>query len=207
MAEASSDYPGHEQHEKMLEVGRKEAIMKFCTSCGQPVQLVVPPGDDRERHVCQVCAVVHYQNPRLVVGCLAHDDAGRILLCRRAIEPQYGLWTLPAGFMENGESVEEGALRETREEANASLANPVLYCMVSIPYVNQVFVIFRGLLADPGYYPGRESLETALFGEKEIPWDKLAFRTVTFTLQRFFEDNRTGSFGVHVASLHKQERS
>ncbi len=177
--------------------------MKFCTFCGHPVQVVVPPGDDRERHVCQICAVVHYQNPRMVVGCLAHDASGNILLCRRAIEPQRGLWTLPAGFLENGESVEEGALRETREEANASLHHPVLYCMVSIPYVNQVFVIFRGLLVDSRFHPGLESLETALFGEQDIPWNELAFRTVTFTLQRYLEDRKKGEFGVHVTSLHK----
>ena len=177
--------------------------MKFCTFCGQPVQLIVPPGDVRERHVCQVCAVVHYQNPRMVVGCLAHDETQRILLCRRAIEPQRGLWTLPAGFLENGESTEEGALRETMEEANARLLDPTFYCMVSIPYVNQVFVIFRGQLADLSFHPGDESLETALFSEREVPWEALAFRTVTFTLQRFFEDIRKGAFGVHVASLHK----
>lgn len=180
--------------------------MKFCTFCGHPVQVVVPPGDDRERHVCQICAVVHYQNPRMVVGCLAHDASGNILLCRRAIEPQRGLWTLPAGFLENGESVEEGALRETREEANASLHHAVLYCMVSIPYVNQVFIIFRGLLVDSRFHPGLESLETALFGEQDIPWNELAFRTVTFTLQRYLEDSKKGEFGVHVASLRKPEQ-
>jgi ADP-ribose pyrophosphatase YjhB (NUDIX family) len=177
-----------------------DPTINFCCSCGAPVTLKVPEGDSLPRHVCDVCNTIHYRNPKLVVGCLpAWED--RILLCRRAIEPRQGMWTLPAGFMENNESMADAAMRETREEACAQVELEGLYTLVSIPHISQVHVIYRARLLDLNFAPGVESLEVALFHEADIPWDEIAFRSVTLSLRHYFEDRRQGSFGVHSSTL------
>ncbi len=180
--------------------------MKFCSECGSPVELRVPPGDDRPRHVCTVCATIHYQNPKVVVGAIPEWEDGRILLCRRAIEPRYGLWTLPAGFMENGETAAEAAARETLEEANGRIDVGELYTMYSLPYISQVYLLFRSRLLDLEFFPGSESLEVELFEERNIPWDDIAFRPVRFTLQHFFEDRRKGCFQFRSSNLEPLAR-
>jgi ADP-ribose pyrophosphatase YjhB (NUDIX family) len=175
--------------------------MRFCPECGAPVELRIPDDDHRERHVCTVCATIHYYNPKLIVGAIPEWEDGRILLCRRAIEPRHGLWTLPAGFMENGETTLEGAARETLEEANARVEIGDLYALYNLPHINQVQLLFRARLLDLDFSPGTESLEVQLFAESEIPWEELAFRPVRFTLQRYFEERRNGNLQFRVFSL------
>lgn len=177
--------------------------MKFCSSCGAPVALRIPQGDDRERFVCDDCQTIHYQNPKIVAGCIP-EWQGRILLCKRAIEPRYGLWTLPAGFMENGETTEQAAMRETWEEARARVEITSLYTLFSIPHINQVYMLFRGSIIDGGYQPGPESLECGLFAEADIPWEQLAFPVVQETLQRYYRDkNRGNGFPLHRGEIIK----
>ncbi len=175
--------------------------MKYCPECGARVELRTPPDDHRERHVCTACAAIHYFNPKLIVGAIPEWQDGRILLCRRAIEPRHGLWTLPAGFMENGETTLEGAARETLEEANARVEIGELYSLYNLPYINQVQMLFRARLLDLDFSPGMESLEVALFEESAIPWDQLAFRPVRQTLQHYFADRKAGRFQFRIASL------
>lgn len=176
---------------------------RFCQQCGSAkVSLTVPHGDDRERHVCPDCGFIHYLNPKLVVGTLPIWE-DKILLCKRAIEPRYGLWTLPAGFMEEGETLEEGATRETREEANARVTIKQMYVTLSLPEISQVYVLFRAKLDDLDFGAGTESLEVKLFSEEEIPWDQLAFRTIDATLRHFFADRKTGNFPAHVGELRR----
>ena len=162
--------------------------MKFCSNCGSGnLKFRIPDKDSLPRYVCDQCQVIHYQNPKLVVGCIPEID-GQILLCRRAIEPRYGYWTLPAGFMENGESVEEGAARETREEANAILRKPLkLFSIFSIPAINQVHLFFKAKLLDRTFCSGIESLEVKLFDKTSLPWKELAFATVRKTLQHYYD--------------------
>jgi len=160
-----------------------------------------PQDDHRERHVCTVCQTIHYQNPKLIVGSIPEWEDGRILLCRRAIEPRHGLWTLPAGFMENGETTGEAAARETLEEANARVDIGALYSIHNLSYINQVHLLYRARLLDLDFFPGVESLEVALFKESEIPWETLAFRPVKFTLQRYFSDRKNGSFNFFSTDL------
>jgi ADP-ribose pyrophosphatase YjhB (NUDIX family) len=168
--------------------------VKFCAECGAPVELSLPQDDHRERHVCTVCNTIHYQNPKIIAGAIPEWTDGRILLCRRAIEPRSGFWTLPAGFMENGETTSQAAARETLEEANARIDVLGLYAMYNLPYINQVQLLFRARLLDLDFSPGVESLEVQLFGEDEIPWDTLAFRPISYTLKHFFEDRKSGNF-------------
>ena len=174
--------------------------MNYCAHCGAGVELRVPPGDTLPRHVCQQCGAIHYENPKLVIGCVAHWQQ-RILLCRRAIEPRRGRWTLPAGFMENGESTIAAALRETLEEACARVEIDTLFSLINIPQINQVHLFYRGRLLDPSFAAGTESLETALFDENEIPWDDLAFPSVTLCLKAYFADRRSGRFDLHEDEL------
>ena len=177
-----------------------EPIPRFCNACGNPLSLDTPPGDNRVRSLCKACGFIHYQNPRLVVGALpVWED--RILLCRRAIEPRYGKWTLPAGFMENGETVAAGAIRETIEEAGARIELGPLFSMISVPHIHQVHVFYRARLLDLDFSPGDESLEVQLFTETDIPWDELAFRTVSLSLRRFFADRAAGHFQFHTEDL------
>ncbi len=180
--------------------------MKYCSACGAPLELRTPADDNRPRHVCTICSIIHYQNPKLVIGAIPEWEDGRILLCRRAIEPRYGLWTLPAGFMENGETTTDAALRETLEEASARIAIAELYSMYSLPYIDQVHLLFRAKLLDLDFAPGVESLEVELFEEKDIPWDELAFRPVRFTLQHYFDDRKKGAFQLHIGSLEPPAR-
>ena len=178
--------------------------MKFCSACGSPrIELRVPEGDTLPRHVCADCGTIHYQNPKIVVGCLPEWER-RILLCRRAIEPRYGLWTLPAGFLENGETLVQGALRETLEEADARVAIHGLYAVISLPQINQVYMMFRAALLDLDFGPGSESLEVRLFDEADVPWEGLAFRTIARTLRNFFLDRRQGAFALHVSAIERR---
>lgn len=174
--------------------------MKFCSSCGGVVSRRVPANDDRERHVCDSCETVHYQNPRIVAGCLPVFGE-QVLLCRRAIQPRRDYWTLPAGFMENGETSLEGARRETWEEARARVEGESLYTIFDLPHIGQVYMFYLARLSAPEFAAGPESLEVALFDEDAIPWDALAFPVVNATLERFFADRRHGIFPVHSATL------
>lgn len=153
--------------------------------------------DDRLRYVCDHCGIIHYQNPKIVVGSLPVWQ-GKVLLCRRAIEPQYGLWTLPAGFMENGESTLAGAERETFEEAGAQINNSHLYRLFDIPFISQVYLFYRADLVGGVHSPGAESLETCLFEEADIPWHELAFPVIHDVLKEYFEDRKAGVFPVRT---------
>ncbi len=175
--------------------------MKFCSECGAAVEWKQPADDNRPRYVCTTCAAIHYQNPKLVIGAIPEWEDGRILLCRRAIEPRHGFWTLPAGFMENGETTAEAAARETLEEANARIAVGELYSLYNLPYINQVHLLFRARLLDLDFFPGQESLEVKLVEERNIPWDELAFRPVSFTLRHFFADRESNNFQFHAGDL------
>jgi ADP-ribose pyrophosphatase YjhB (NUDIX family) len=174
--------------------------MKFCPSCASPLAKRVPPGDSLPRYLCDACGSIHYENPRLVVGCIPEWD-GRILLCRRAIEPRYGYWTLPAGYMENGETIAQGAARETLEEAGARVELTAPFSMISVPYVNQVHMFYRARLMDLEFKPGDESLEVSLVEEAQVPWKDIAFRTVGLTLKHWFADRARGSFGFHAEDI------
>jgi ADP-ribose pyrophosphatase YjhB (NUDIX family) len=176
---------------------------RFCQQCGSAkVELRIPHRDDRERHVCPDCGHIHYLNPKVVVGTIPICGE-RVLLCKRAIEPRYGLWTLPAGFMEEGETLEEGAARETLEEARACVTIEQMYVTLSLPEISQVYVLFRAKLDNADFGPGPESLEVKLFDEAEIPWDQLAFRTMNAALKHYFADRKTGAFPTHVGTLRR----
>ena len=174
--------------------------MKFCANCGAAVVQRVPPGDSLPRWVCDNCGEIHYQNPKLVVGTIPEHE-GRVLLCRRAIEPRYGYWTLPAGFMENDETTAQAALRETLEEAGAAVELQEPFTLISVPRVNQVHLFYRARLRSMEFKPGEETLEVALVEEAGIPWQEIAFRTVAYTLKRWFEDRSRGNYQFHAADL------
>lgn len=174
--------------------------MKYCSHCGHSLNSTIPPGDDRARFVCGACGAIHYQNPRMVVGCIPAYE-GRVLLCRRAIEPRHGLWTLPAGYLENGETLAACAERETREEAGARIGELVPYLMFNICHIHQVYLMFRARLMDRDFKAGQESLEVKLFDEGEIPWDQIAFRVISETLETYFGDRRKGSFPFAIGDI------
>lgn len=174
--------------------------MNFCSNCGAAVSLKIPEGDDRLRFVCDQCRMIHYQNPRMVVGAIPEWE-GRILLCRRSIEPRAGLWTLPAGYLENGETMVQGARRETREEAGAELLELVPFALFDLPFINQVYLMFRGALASTAWHPGEESLEVRLFAESDLPWDELAFVVIRETLEHYFSDRSAGRFRLHTGTI------
>lgn len=174
--------------------------MNFCSHCGGGLTLRIPTDDDRLRYVCNQCHTIHYQNPRMVVGTIP-EWQDRILLCRRAIEPRAGLWTLPAGYLENGETVGDGARRETREEAGANLETLTPFALFDLPFINQVYLLFRGSLATTTYQPGKESLEVRLFPEADIPWEELAFVVVRETLECYFSDRSEGHFRLHTGTI------
>ncbi|MBK8182091.1 MAG: NUDIX hydrolase [Candidatus Competibacteraceae bacterium] len=174
--------------------------MKFCSQCGASVSLRVPEGDNLPRHVCDACGTIHYLNPKIVAGCIL-EWQDRILLCRRAIEPRYGFWTLPAGFMENDESAMAAAAREALEEARAVGENLKLYGVYSLIHVSQVYLMFRGELKDGHASPGHESLEVGLYAEQEIPWDQIAFTVVHETLRQYFVERRSGVFHTHLGDI------
>lgn len=174
--------------------------MKFCTSCGGRVALQIPEGDDRERHVCTNCGMIHYTNPRVIVGCLPVHE-GRVLLCKRAIEPRRNFWTLPAGFMENGETTLQGAARETWEEARARVSKMDLYRVFDVPHISQVYMFYRCEVDNGEYGVGPESLESGLYTQDDLPWDDIAFPVVYETLREFFSDASEGQFPVRVSSV------
>ena len=174
--------------------------MKYCSNCGEPVTRKVPAGDNRERYVCDHCSTVHYLNPRVVAGCLPVWE-GRVLLCQRAINPRAGFWTLPAGFLENNETVVAGAIRETFEEANAVVTNPDLYTVFSLPHISQIYLFYRAELLEPVFAPGFESTEVKLFVEAEIPWESLAFPVIRETLEHYFADRDAGVFPVRSRDI------
>jgi ADP-ribose pyrophosphatase YjhB (NUDIX family) len=169
--------------------------MNFCSACGKTVISMVPEGDNRERFVCVSCDTVHYQNPNNVAGAiLTWQD--KVLLCKRAIDPRYGLWTLPAGFMENNETVAQAAARESMEEANAQCGRLNLFGVFSLPYISQVYMMFSGRLESDDVSPGMESLEVGLFARDQIPWDEIAFPVVTHSLELFFK------YGAESGKVH-----
>jgi ADP-ribose/FAD diphosphatase len=170
--------------------------MKFCSACGAEVITQIPAGEDRERFVCPKCGTIHYQNPRMVVGCII-EEQGKILLCKRAIQPRYGYWTVPAGFLELGESTVQGAIRETFEEANARVQVIAPYAHFDIPYIGQAYIFYRARLLGPEMGAGSESLEVKLVTPEEIPWDQLAFQVVKVALEFYVEDAPRNVFRMH----------
>ncbi len=172
----------------------------FCSQCGATLTRRIPPDDTRTRDVCDACGAIHYQNPRMVVGTLPVWE-GRVLLCKRAIEPRLGYWTLPAGFMELGETTAAGAQRETLEEAGLNSELGTLYSVVDVPQADQVHIFYLVHVVDPSLAPGPETLEAKWVDEADVPWDDIAFRTVSITLERFFADRREGRYGVHHVAL------
>ncbi len=177
--------------------------MNYCSQCGAALIHSIPEGDNRHRHSCPACGTIHYENPKLVVGCIPEWE-DKVLLCKRAIEPRHGFWTLPAGFMENGESTWEGAVRETLEEAGARVEILHLYSLINLPDISQVYLMFRARLLDLNFIAGEESLEVKLFSEAEIPWNDLAFSTIRASLQRYFDDRRRGEYPLHTEDIHRK---
>ena len=174
--------------------------MNYCSECGKSLTCLIPPGDDRSRYFCESCGTIHYQNPRMVVGCIPEME-DKILFCRRAIEPCCGKWTLPAGYLENGETVSAGARRETFEEARARVEILAPYALYNICYVNQVYLMFRARLQDARFKPGSESLDVRLFAEDEIPWTEIAFRVLQETLIQYFKDRPSGQFPFYTGEI------
>jgi len=174
--------------------------MQFCSRCGHTVSFRVPDGDNLPRFVCDNCNTIHYQNPRIIAGCIPEWD-NRLLLCKRAIEPRHGLWTLPAGFMENGETTQQAAMRETLEEASAEVLQASLFCIFSIPHISQVYMMFRGQVKNGIAHPGVESLEVDYYHETDIPWDQLAFPVIRETLKLYYQDKKAGKFRTHTGDI------
>ena len=174
--------------------------MNFCPNCGAKIVIRVPDGDTLPRHVCSACGAIHYRNPLMVIGSIPEWD-DQVLLCRRAIEPRHGFWTLPAGFMELGETVAQAAIRETLEEANARVELASVFTMLSVPHVNQVHIFYRAKLLDLDFGPGSESLEVALFREQDVPWRELAFRTISATLRHYYADRKQGAYSLHADEI------
>ncbi len=173
--------------------------MKFCSICGGTISYRIPEGDNRERAVCNDCGAIHYKNPLVVVGCIVEHE-GKILLCKRSIEPRYGYWTIPAGFMELGESTADGAARETLEEACAEVEMDRLFASVDVIRAGQVHVYYLAKLKG-GFAAGSETLEARLFAEDEIPWDDIAFASGKYALEKYFEDGGTNN-GVHEHAIY-----
>ena len=180
--------------------------MKFCHQCAGSLILRIPQGDDKPRHCCSKCDAIFYLNPKNVVGTLSFFE-DKVLLCKRAIQPRIGKWTLPAGYMENGESSLDGAIRETQEEAGASVIveSDSLYTLFNLPKINQVYIFFRTELANLNFSAGIESQEVALFSEAEVPWAEIAFPVVKSTLEHYFDDLRNNQFPVRMFDVHHGE--
>ncbi|MEQ1806280.1 MAG: NUDIX hydrolase [Burkholderiaceae bacterium] len=174
--------------------------IRHCKTCAGAVRYQIPADDNRERAVCSACGAIHYENPINVVGTVpVWQD--QVLLCRRNIEPRHGFWTLPAGFLELGESTSQGAIRETVEEAGARIELEGLLTLLNVVRVGQLHLYYRARLCDTEFAPGPETIEARLFTEEQIPWDELAFRTVRETLERYFDDRRRGRFELHCADI------
>jgi len=188
--------------------------MKFCSECAHPVTVAIPEGDNRPRFVCTQCGTIHYQNPKMVIGSIPVWERGgefKVLLCKRAIEPRYGYWTLPAGFMENAETTAEAAIRETEEEAGARVELGQLFTLLNVAHVHQVHLFYLARLLDLEFAPGIESLDVRLYAEHEIPWDDLAFPTIRTTLELLFADRARlregGGWGFHTADITRPMRA
>jgi len=177
---------------------------RFCCYCGSPTGTRIPDGDHLPRRICPACAAVHYENPRIVVGCVPEADDGRILICLRAIEPRRGWWTVPAGFMENGETLRAGAARECHEEALAQVEVGELLALVDIPEAHQVHVFFRAKLTSAVFGAGPESLDAKLVQPREIPWEDLAFPSTRFALESFMQDRESGTSLPHQTTLARR---
>lgn len=174
--------------------------MKFCSACGSTIELQIPVTDDRERHVCSACGIIHYINPRIIVCAIpAWED--KVLLCRRSIEPRSGYWTLPGGFMETGETTQQAAARETLEEACAHIEVHELYSLFNVTHIDQVHLFFRATMSDPDFAPGPESLEVALFSADEVPWNDIAFPAVSITLKQYFQEYQAGNYSLKLADV------
>jgi len=181
--------------------------MNYCSQCGSSrIAHKIPEGDNLPRHVCADCQTIFYQNPKIVAGCIPEWE-DKILLCKRAIEPCSGLWTIPAGFMENHETTEQAATRETWEEAQAKVSHLKLYAVHSLPHISQVYLMFRADLDDLTFAPGTESSEVQLFAQDEIPWDFIAFPVIHRTLTQYFQDRLSGQFPVHLDSIPPRKKS
>lgn len=174
--------------------------MNYCNQCGGGVSLAIPEGDNMPRHICNQCGEIHYQNPKVVVGCLPEYE-GQLLFCKRAIQPRLGYWTLPAGFMENAETAAEGAQRETLEEAGARVEIIELFSMFNLPHINQIYLLYRARLGTPDFAAGSESLEVKLLDEQQVPWDEMAFPVITESLKLYFADRKAGRFGFHSGDM------
>jgi len=179
--------------------------MNFCSQCGQPVELRVPPGDHLPRYVCSRCGAIHYQNPRIIAGCVPEHE-GRILLCRRAIEPRLGYWTVPAGFMENRETIQQAAAREALEEACAQVQIGSLLAVVHVMEAHQVHIFFRAALPRAEFGVAPESLDVGLFAPGDIPWSDIAFPSIEFALQRYFSDRAAGREDHHFTTAERRPR-
>jgi ADP-ribose pyrophosphatase YjhB (NUDIX family) len=175
--------------------------IKHCKNCGTAVVYRIPDdGDTKERAVCPACALVHYENPLNVVGTVPYLG-DKVLLCKRNIEPRWGKWTLPAGFMELGETLAQGAARETDEEAGAKFEMEGLFSILNVPRVGQVHLFYLARLTSDAFAPGFETIEARLFTEAEIPWEEISFRTVKETLQRYFADRHAGAMSLHTVDI------
>ena len=176
--------------------------MNYCSDCGNATSLKIPIGDNRKRAVCENCDAIHYQNPKIIAGCVPIFD-NKVLLCRRAIEPRLGFWTLPAGFMENNETCLEAALRESEEEAHASIENPIFYGIFDLPHINQVYIFYQGDVVDGSYRPGIESLEVKFFTENDIPWKDLAFPVVELMLKHHFKNIKNNNSDICTGTINR----
>ncbi len=182
--------------------------MAYCSLCGHKTEPRVPKGEDRERQVCSSCSAIHYQNPKMIVGCIVEHD-GHVLLCKRAIEPRLGYWTIPAGFMEMGESAMAGAARESYEEAKARVQILAPYAHFDVLHIAQAYIVYRASLVQvdsgPSFAPGEESLEVKLVRPEDIPWGDLAFSAVRHALELYVEDVKAGRYRCHLGALHREE--
>jgi len=180
---------------------KNHTSIKHCKQCGEKVSYKIPSdGDTKLRAICNVCQSIHYENPLNVVGTLP-IWRDQVLLCRRNIEPRFGMWTLPAGFMELGETLSQGAARETVEEAGAQFEMQELFSIMNVVRVGQVHFFFRARLTSDAFDPGHETMEARLFSEQDIPWDEIAFRTVKQTLQCYFADMKSKNFALHQVDI------
>tara|TARA_Y100000590_G_scaffold204587_1_gene232035 strand:+ start:3652 stop:4200 length:549 start_codon:yes stop_codon:yes gene_type:complete len=176
--------------------------MNYCSSCGSEVELKIPEGDNLPRYCCIVCEEIHYQNPKIVVGTIPIKEE-KILLCKRAIDPRHGLWTLPAGFLENSETIEQGAFRETLEETDTEVKMGKLYSIFNIPQISQIYMLFLSKVIEEDFGPTSESLEVKLFSEKEIPWEELAFPFVPLALKRYLSDRKINQYNLNIESIER----
>ena len=178
--------------------------MKYCSVCGSLTVKKIPEGDNRERDCCENCGTIHYTNPKIIVGTIPYRDSA-VLLCKRGIEPRYGKWTLPGGFLENGETVSQGAFRETIEETNTEVEMGNLYAIYNVPQINQFYMLHLAKVVSDNFSPTWESLEVQFFKEDEIPWDELAFPFVPMTLKNFFSDGKVGEYPLTTETIERKK--